>query len=479
MYPSHAATPSTSSRAGDQDRTADEREPEQQRDGRPGDRDPELRARRAEHPAELGDAAEQPERDPLDLHPLPPRLERMAELVQEQRGEEDRRGRECHDDVRAVRETRVLVGEDAGRERPDDQREDDQPRPVDPDLDPGDAAEADAGVHAAVPTATSQSRSVAHRRRKRALGLGETALVLVPVDQLERRDVPRAQPLERLARGSSSARWLSIARLDVRRSPPRRAPRRARPAPGSARGRSARATAGTRFSQYASKCDESKVTTATRPPGESTRRASANAAARSTRWTTSQSTTRSNQPSLNGSDSARASLNATPRGAFPRATASISGDASTPQTFAPARSASATLSRPVPQPTSSTRRPRRSASLLDDAVDLPPVVVDRANDVVVGRELREVRRRRRAHPARSSPRSRPARRRRMPPAPAPGARRPRRSGSSSDGIPASVRIAWISSASVASAATATRTIPVMPAPRWEKAIVRAARPLLP
>ena len=53
-------------------------------------------------PAELRHAAEEPERDPLDLHPLPARLERVPELVQDERGEEEHRGDERHRDVGAV-----------------------------------------------------------------------------------------------------------------------------------------------------------------------------------------------------------------------------------------------------------------------------------------------------------------------------------------------------------------------------------------
>jgi len=43
--------------------------------------------------------------------------------------------------------TGVRVGEDAAGERPGDQREDDQPAPVDPDADSEDAPERDARCH--------------------------------------------------------------------------------------------------------------------------------------------------------------------------------------------------------------------------------------------------------------------------------------------------------------------------------------------
>ena len=71
---------------------ASEEEADAERDarGRAGGRDPELRAGGRHRAAELGDAAEQPERDALDLHPVAPGDDRVRELVGEQRGEEER-----------------------------------------------------------------------------------------------------------------------------------------------------------------------------------------------------------------------------------------------------------------------------------------------------------------------------------------------------------------------------------------------------
>src|SRR5918995_5455740 len=51
----------------------------------------------------------------------------------------------------SVGEPRILLGEDAGGERPDDQREDDQPAPVDPNAHPRDPAEFEVAVHATSP----------------------------------------------------------------------------------------------------------------------------------------------------------------------------------------------------------------------------------------------------------------------------------------------------------------------------------------
>src|SRR5262245_21870174 len=73
-------------------------------------------------------------------------------------------------------------------------------------------------------------------------------------------------------------------------------------------------------------------------------------------------TARSNQPSRKGNCSARPSFSPTEAGTLRSATRSISGSGSTPHTFPATESASALLSRPVPQPQSSTRRPRRSPS---------------------------------------------------------------------------------------------------------------------
>ncbi len=63
----------------------DKGDSEEERDERPRDGDPELGAGAGEHAAELGDPAEEPQCDSLDLHPLAARDERVAVLVQEQR----------------------------------------------------------------------------------------------------------------------------------------------------------------------------------------------------------------------------------------------------------------------------------------------------------------------------------------------------------------------------------------------------------
>ena len=86
-----------------------------ERDDRPRDRDPELCPGGGEHPPEASDAAEDPERDPLDLHPLPRVPDRVAELVQEQGAEEQQHRDDRHREVGAVGEPRVRLGEDGRR----------------------------------------------------------------------------------------------------------------------------------------------------------------------------------------------------------------------------------------------------------------------------------------------------------------------------------------------------------------------------
>ena len=69
------------------------------RDERACDRDPELGPGAREAALELGEAAEQPQVDPFDLDALAPRLERVAELVEQQRYEEQQRRNNRQHDV--------------------------------------------------------------------------------------------------------------------------------------------------------------------------------------------------------------------------------------------------------------------------------------------------------------------------------------------------------------------------------------------
>ena len=118
------------------------------------------------------------------------------------------------------------------------------------------------------------------------------------------------------------------------------------------------------------------------PAAPSTRAACANARGRSTRWSAIRITTASNQPALNGSASARATRRVdaeSPSRARP-----------SPRTRRPPRRARAraprapAASRPVPQPTSSTRLPRSPPSRTSASNTSHQFVVDRAQLLVAG-----------------------------------------------------------------------------------------------
>ena len=133
--------------------------------------------------------------------------------------------------------------------------------------------------------------------------------------------------LPRIRSSASSRASEPVCERRVRRTSVKPARSAVRSSAVGKRSRSIRSIDGkSSFSQKASKYDGSKVATAKRPPGSSTRAASANARGRSTRCATSHIVARSNQPSLNGSCSAEPSF----RPALPtreRATSSISGEA--------------------------------------------------------------------------------------------------------------------------------------------------------
>lgn len=74
--------------------------------------------------------------------PVATGLQRVAELVGQQGREEERGGRQRHGHVGLGGQIRAGGREDRGGERPDDQGDDQQPRPVGADLDACDATEA-------------------------------------------------------------------------------------------------------------------------------------------------------------------------------------------------------------------------------------------------------------------------------------------------------------------------------------------------
>jgi hypothetical protein len=123
------------------DRDQHEDDTENKRHERSCDRDPKLGPSARESTLELRHAPEQPERDPVDLQPLSPSLPGMAELVQEDRDEEQESRDDRHREARVAGKARIRGWKDSVCERPDDQREDDEPTPVDPHLDAADATE--------------------------------------------------------------------------------------------------------------------------------------------------------------------------------------------------------------------------------------------------------------------------------------------------------------------------------------------------
>ena len=104
-----------------------------ERHQRPGDGDPELGAGGGHLALQLGHPAEHPQRDAADLDAVAARDDRVPQLVDQDRCEEQqrRRGRDGEGLV-AVTGQHVLV---AARQEPDPEEEHDEPARVDPDAD--------------------------------------------------------------------------------------------------------------------------------------------------------------------------------------------------------------------------------------------------------------------------------------------------------------------------------------------------------
>ena len=111
-----------------------------------GGGDAELGARRGRLASELGDPAEHPEGDAVDLHTVAASDQRVGDLVREHRGEEQSCRDEPDDPVRgrglAGELGREAVGGKAQSEQPRDQQE----AEVQPDGDPEDPAQANAAA---------------------------------------------------------------------------------------------------------------------------------------------------------------------------------------------------------------------------------------------------------------------------------------------------------------------------------------------
>ena len=206
-------------------------------------------------------------------------------------------------------------------------------------------------------------------------------------EQVEGRVGLRADDVERpLARRRSllteRARSATVGEARARRA--RLAARRRS---GSARRRSPAPTGSTARTRRSSKLAGSSVAITSRPAGlQDARRLGESARPRSTRWSAIRITTASNQPCLNGKRLGSADSRVDAELPWPAAT--ISAEASTAQTRASSRSASA------------SREPAGAASDLEHAgaaqltephervEDLPPVVVDGPELLVAGRARR-------------------------------------------------------------------------------------------
>jgi hypothetical protein len=162
----------------------DAEEADCKRDERPRNRDPELGAGARKVGLELRHATEEPEVDSLDFDSVSSRLQRVTELVQQKREEEEQRGHDGERDVLTIGEAGVLGREDRGRERPDDEREHDQPAPVHPDPDASDPAQLKGRAH----------KDELYARSKRSgSGTNVVSPKSRPQDELRRHTPPRSQ----------------------------------------------------------------------------------------------------------------------------------------------------------------------------------------------------------------------------------------------------------------------------------------------
>ena len=87
---------------------------------------------------------EQPELDPLDLDPIAPGDDRVAELVQEDACEEEQRAGEAERVGGSGLDPGHLFGVIGIAQRPGDQRDDREPKGMDADRNPGEASDPDA-----------------------------------------------------------------------------------------------------------------------------------------------------------------------------------------------------------------------------------------------------------------------------------------------------------------------------------------------
>jgi hypothetical protein len=128
-------------RADEREAGQDARDDDRERRERTGPRDLELLARGAALAAHQREAAERRDRDAGDLDPVPARGERVAQLVHDDRREQQQRARDRGQvGGRVGAAERVL---ERARQPEDDEEQDDEPTGVDPHTDAEDARQLD------------------------------------------------------------------------------------------------------------------------------------------------------------------------------------------------------------------------------------------------------------------------------------------------------------------------------------------------
>jgi RsiW-degrading membrane proteinase PrsW (M82 family) len=131
----------------ERDRGQAEADGQGQADGRADERDPQLVVGAGRLVLELGDPAQQPQGDAADAQAGPARDQGVAELVGQQRGQEQAGADGSGQPVGGRGEAGRLVGQQRPGQRPGDQQHDQQHAPAGTDRDSGDAAEAETCGH--------------------------------------------------------------------------------------------------------------------------------------------------------------------------------------------------------------------------------------------------------------------------------------------------------------------------------------------
>src|SRR5690606_33145709 len=133
-------------------------ERDQEAGGRAGCRDEELFTGAAWLAFEVRNAAEDEERDRRDVQAAAARDQRVCQFVDKNGAEQEDGSKRANHPVGGGRPILVLCREEPGGERPSDEDEDDQPRRVNLNVDPGDASYAEtAAEHVRNATGTGRA----------------------------------------------------------------------------------------------------------------------------------------------------------------------------------------------------------------------------------------------------------------------------------------------------------------------------------